>query len=118
MGLGDGAGGPDVLVLAAAARADVVPALLVGLVAVVDGDVVGRVPDVDIALRGLVAGAAIGLEADAQRQLEVKAHADVDVDEVANIKAEVKRGAGLVGRSQSGSGKGHEDGGLHFDCFV
>lgn len=92
LSLGDGAGAPSVRSLGlAVARVNVVPLVVAVVVTAVHGDVVRRVPDVGAARRRRGLGAAIRLDGDTKRKVDVEAHADVDVDEVTNLDAELER---------------------------
>jgi hypothetical protein len=115
----DGAGGPDVRSRSlAATRVDVVPLVVGVVVTVVHGDVVRRVPDVDVAGRRRGSRASISLDGDAEGKLDIEAQAEIDLDKMGNIEVELKRRASLMGRGNGGHGGGG-DSRLHLDgCWI
>lgn len=114
LSLSDSAGGPGVRSLGlAVARVDIVPLVVVVVVTAVHGNVVRRVPDVDAASRRALCRAIISVDGDAKGKLDIKTQAEVGLDQVADLEAEVKGGASLVSRSNGGDSRNSNDR-LHF----
>lgn len=106
------------LVLADFARVNPVPAVVAVVVTAIHVDTrVGRVPDVGAALRRRGLGAELSGDLNASGELDIDTQVELVKAEEAGLEG-VGLNLSVDVSGRNGGGKGSEDEGLHFECWL